>query len=144
MSSLLLLALASAQAQTPIRCCDHPEIEKAVAGVAAVAAALAKDPDGGDRELQALRTAFRVPSDLPKAERDALNGIRRAAKAQGMKPDGPDLGLPYLTRQAVFLALRHEGGDLVVAEGWCSARGGWLQTDLDDLRRPWKGCGAWK
>lgn len=140
----LLLLLAVAQAQTPIRCCDHPEIERAVAGVAAVAEALARDPDGGDRELQDLRTAFRVPSDLPPAEREALNGIRRAAKVQGMKRDGPSLALAYLTRQAVFLALRHEGGDLVVAEGWCADQGGWLQTDLDKLRRPWKGCGSWR
>ncbi len=138
-----LLLAWTAGAQTPIRCCDRPDVQRAVTSVAAVAEALA-DPEADARAALAHLATLRPPDDLPEVERDAFAGLRRAARATATRSDGPSYVLPYLTRQAVFLALRHEGGDVVIAEGWCAEHGGWIQRGVETLRRPWKGCGRWR
>ena len=131
--------LATAGAQTPIACCDHPDVQNAVAGVATLTQAVAAG--GGEKELAALHTWFEVDASLPAPDRSALARIGKLSRDTSEEPDDV---LARITRHAVFLLLRHEGGDLVLAEGFCPERGGWIQLQLDQPRSPWTGCGGWR
>lgn len=141
--ALLALGLAPAHAQTPIQCCDDPQVQQLVEATVDVAEALARDRGKASSELDALYEATAAPKGLPEEERAVFAQLRSATRAASRRADPRD-SLAYLTRYSLWLALRHEGGELVVAEAWCAEEGGWLQTDLDRLASPWGDCGSWR
>ena len=103
-------------------------------------------PERAHAKLVAVERSVRDDPSLPRTDRDALEAIRRAASEHKR---GGDLhaALEELTRQALYLALRHEGGEMVIAEAICTqgeVTTSWLQRDLEVLASPRGDCGGWR
>lgn len=138
------LLVGNAQAQTTQSCCDNAAVSIAVKRMLKLHQALYNGSLPAS-QLHAMAREVRDDPSLPQADRDALKAIQSTAEQWKNKPTDEirDRAFPELSRWTVFLALRHEGGKLVVSEATCPAHGSWLQADSSEIQSPWADCGAW-
>ena len=141
--SVSLLA-SNAQAQTHLACCDNAAVSGVVKRMLKLHQALVSENNAAS-QLHAMAREVRDDASLPQADRDALVAIQAAAERWKDKPANEirDRAFPELSRWTVFLALRHEGGTLVVTEATCPAHGSWLQASSSEIQSPWIDCGSW-
>jgi hypothetical protein len=142
------LAVAEETAQ-PFVCCDRTDITATVNAYLDLHEVLAT-PSSTDRDAEAAVEAL---SESVGSQRGLDTPDRRAIQA--LKKSLEDTSTPSLSaireafdpisRQVIFLALRHPGGDLRIAEAWCPHVGPWLQRNLGELRGPYgSSCGRWQ
>jgi hypothetical protein len=81
---------------------------------------------------------------LPDVDREAVARLKEIATAYKNKTNTVAIeAVTLMSREAHFLALRYEGGALILADAWCRDEHMWLQRDLSTIRSPFPGCGQW-
>ena len=141
---ILVMALDVAEAQTTVRCCADDKIQDTVEEVVKLAELAVDKPTRFTGRLWAMERRLRMYSSLPDTDREAFARLKAIATEYKNQP--PDVALHALTlmsREAHYLALRYEGGTLILADAWCEDEQMWLQRDLSEVHSPWPGCGQW-
>jgi len=148
LASLWLLSLTAASAAEPVgyTCCADRTVSAVMRAYLELQGAVAAGKKNAYRHVAQLGRELEDPGGLDPVDvavfRDLTLLVNKLHKA-----DLDDIRADFvdISRNVIFLSLRHEGGDLTVAEAWCPGRGAWLQTDLDELDDPWGvGCGEWR
>ena len=153
---LAIIALATSLWTTPavaddtaqaFKCCDDPRLTRVVDAYLDVHTALAANSEKDTRTaMKALLPASRDTSGYSRADRAALNTLHKLVDdavdgAIGAIREAFD----PISRQVIFLALRHQGGDSRVAEALCPQVGPWLQADVTVVASPYgETCGRWR
>jgi hypothetical protein len=133
----------------PFVCCDSPAITATVSAYLDLHEVLTKPSSThleGQEAVRALSLRVRSQRGLEKPDRTAMQALRKEVDAaSGQSLSAVREAFDPISRLVIFLALRHPGGDLHVAEAWCPHVGPWLQRDLTTLAAPYGDrCGRWQ
>jgi len=129
-------------------CCKDSRITKIVEAYLGVHEALVEDPsDKRTRDaMKHLVPVLRDKSGLATPDRNAVAALAKLVDAARNKSASAIReAFDPISRQVIFLALRHQGGNVTIAEAWCPRVGPWLQADTEAIASPYGDtCGRWR
>ncbi len=145
---MLWVAPATAEDAQAFVCCDDSRITRVVEAYLGVHESLLGDAsDKRAREaMKVLSPLLRDRSGLSTPDRTAVQALQKLVDAAKNKSVGAIReAFDPISRQVIFLALRHQGGKTEVAEAWCPQVGPWLQADVTKIASPYgETCGRWR
>ena len=144
--AILLGAPAYGSVPASFTCCGERAVDEVIAAYLELQEALAAGKKSAGRHLSGLGKHLEDHAGLDPVDVAVFRDLSALVdKLDDKGVDGIRADFDDISRNVIFLALRHEGGHSPVAEAFCSGRGSWLQADLATIRDPWGvGCGEWR